>query len=156
MPDLVTHALFVYPAKKWFPKNTIFILIGALLPDLLGRSLGVFNFNLSLIYWYQLAIHTPFCLILFTYSLSFFFREKERKIVFLFILIGAFSHFLLDFFQKTIIIGNLWFFPFSFVSPQLQLFWPDDSIYLIPVLIISNLIFAVISSNFKTRIKNPQ
>ena len=139
MPDLVTHALFVFPAKKIFPKRLLFILIGSILPDLLGRTLGVFPMDSSLIYWYQLAIHTPFCLILFTYCLSFFFPQKIRKTVFVLILIGVFSHFFLDLFQKTITIGNLWFFPFSFVSPQLQLIWPDDTIYLIPVFILINL-----------------
>jgi membrane-bound metal-dependent hydrolase YbcI (DUF457 family) len=140
MPDLLTHTLFVYPSKKIFPKQLVFILIGSILPDLLGRALGVFDINSSLVYWYQLAIHTPFSLFLFTYSLSFFFPQKIRKTVFVFILIGVFSHFFLDFFQKTITIGNFWFFPFSFASPQIHLIWPDESIFLIPVFILINLL----------------
>ena len=148
MPDLVTHALFVYPAKKLFPKQLVFILIGSILPDLLGRTLGVFPVGSSLIYWYQIAIHTPLSLILITYSLSFFFPQKERKTIFIFILIGVFSHLFLDLFQKTFIIGNLWFFPFSFASPQIQLIWPDESIFLIPVFILINLMLSSLKFSF--------
>ena len=143
MPDLITHTLFVYPSKRLFPKKLVFILIGSILPDLLGRTLGVFPVDSSLISWFQLSIHTPFCLLLFTYSLSFFFPQKIRNNAFIFILIGVFSHFLLDFFQKTITLGNLWFFPFSFASPQIQLIWPDDTIYLIPVFILINLLLSL-------------
>lgn len=139
MPDLLTHALFAYPAKKIFPEKLVFILIGSILPDLLGRALGVFISNSSFVYWLQLAIHTPLSLLLFAYSLSFFFPEKDRKTVFILILIGVISHFFLDLFQKTITVGNLWFFPFSFASPQIQLIWPDESIFTIPLFLIVNI-----------------
>lgn len=140
MPDLITHTLFVYPAKKIFPKKLVFILIGALLPDLLGRTLGVFISDLSIVGWYQAAIHTPLSLILITYSLSFFFPQKERRTVFTFLLVGIVSHLFLDLFQKSIGMGYLWFFPFYFSSFQIPLFWPDESIFLIPVFVILNLI----------------
>jgi len=144
MPDLLTHTLFVYPAKKWFPKNTIFILIGAILPDVLGRTLGVFISDSTIIGWYQLVIHTPLCLLLFTYSFSFFFPEKTRKTIFLFMLLGVVSHLFLDLFQKSITVGYLWFFPFSFASFNIPLFWPDESIFLIPVFILINTILILL------------
>lgn len=143
MPDLITHTLFVYPAKRIFPKNLVFILIGSILPDLLGRTLGVFPVDSSLIYWYQTVIHTPLALILVTYSLSFFFPQKTRKAIFIFLLIGIASHLFLDLFQKSIGLAYPWLFPISFSSFQIPLIWPDDTIYLIPVLIIMNIIFGI-------------
>jgi len=140
MPDLITHSLFIYPAKKFFPKGILFLLIGSILPDLLGRSLGVFISDSSMIGWYQTVIHTPLALLLFIYSFSFFFPEKERKKVFLFLSLGVVSHLFLDLFQKTIGLGYLWFFPFSFKSFQIPLIWPDDTIFLIPAFAILNLI----------------
>ena len=140
MPDLITHSLFIYPAKKWFPAGILFLLIGSILPDLLGRSLGVFIADSSIVGWYQAVIHTPLALLLFIYSFSFFFPEKERKKVFLFLSLGVASHLFLDLFQKTLGLGYLWFFPFSFKSFQIPLFWPDESIFLIPAFAILNLI----------------
>ena len=140
MPDLITHSLFIYPAKKFFPKGILFLLIGSILPDLLGRSLGVFISDSSMIGWYQTVIHTPLALLLFIYSFSFFFPEKERKKIFLFLSLGTASHLFLDLFQKTLGLGYLWFFPFSFKSFQIPLFWPDESIFLIPAFAILNLI----------------
>ena len=140
MPDLITHSLFVYPAKKWFPAGILFLLIGSILPDLLGRSLGVFISDSSIVGWYQTVIHTPLALLLFIYSVSFFFPEKERKKVFLFLSLGTASHLFLDLFQKNFGPGYLWFFPFSFKSFQIPLIWPDESIFLIPAFAILNLI----------------
>ena len=140
MPDLVTHALFVLPAKKLFPKQLVFILIGSILPDLLGRTLGVFPIDSPLIFWYQTVIHTPIALILITYSLSFIFPQRERKTIFTFLLIGIASHLFLDLFQKSIGLAYPWFFPLSFSSFQIPLIWPDDTIYLIPILVIINLL----------------
>lgn len=140
MPDLITHSLFIYPAKKFFPAGILFLLIGSILPDLLGRSLGVFISDSPIVGWYQIVIHTPLALLLFIYSFSFFFPEKERKKVFLFLSLGTASHLFLDLFQKTIGLGYLWFFPFSFKSFQIPLIWPDDTIYLIPILLLLNII----------------
>lgn len=153
MPDLLTHSLFVYPSKKLFPKKLVFILIGSILPDLLGRTLGVFPVDSSLIYWYQTVIHTPFSLLLFTYSLSFFFPERERRTIFTFLLIGIASHLFLDLFQKSIGLAYPWFFPFSFSSFQIPLIWPDDTIYLIPVFILINLLVSLPKSSLPNNLK---
>src|SRR3989338_10105376 len=101
MPDLISHSLFVYPLKKKWPNHILFLLIGSILPDLLGRIPGVFISDSTIVNWYQLIIHTPLCLLLLTYGLSFFFPEKERKSVFTYIMLGVFAHFFLDLFQKS-------------------------------------------------------
>ncbi|MFH1827606.1 MAG: metal-dependent hydrolase [bacterium] len=148
MPDLLTHALFSYPAKKIFPKKLVFILIGSILPDLLGRSLGIFILNPSIVGWYQTVVHTPFSLVLIIYCLSFFFPQGERKTIFTFLLIGIVSHLFLDLFQKSIGLDYLWLFPFSFSSFQIPLIWPDESILFIPILIFINFVI-FFSLNFK-------
>jgi hypothetical protein len=140
MPDLITHTLFVLPLRYRYKKALLFILLGAILPDILGRIAGVFMSGSPIVGWYQLSIHTPFSLLLFTYSLSFFFPQRERRTIFTFLLIGITSHLFLDLFQKSIGPGYLWFFPISFSSFQIPLIWPDDTIFLIPILILINLL----------------
>lgn len=141
MPDLISHTLFILPSKRRFPTRLIYLLIGSILPDLLGRILGVFISDTPIIGWYQTVVHTPFSLVLFSYSLSFLFPEKERKTIFSFLLIGISSHIFLDIFQKNIGTGYLWFFPFSFSSFQVPLIWPDESIFLIPIFLFANFVY---------------
>lgn len=150
MPDLLTHVLFAYPARKIWSKKLVFILVGSIFPDLLGRAFGVFISNSSIVGWYQTVVHTPFSLILITYSLSFFFPQKERRTIFTFLLIGIASHLFLDLFQKSIGVGYLWLFPFSFSTFQIPLIWPDESIFLIPVLVIFNVSIIILMKK-KTR-----
>ena len=144
MPDLITHTLFVYPLKYRFKKAILFIVLGTILPDILGRIAGVFIPGSPIVGWYQLSIHTPFSMILFIYAFSFLFLQKERKNVFIFLILGTFIHFFLDFFQKIISLGNLWLFPFSFKSFQVGIIWPDDTIFLIPILILINLLILLL------------
>lgn len=141
MPDLITHTLAAYPLKEKFPENILLILLGTILPDIPGRIPGIIFPDSSFIGNYQAVIHTPLALLLFIYSFSFLFPQKERAMVFKFILLGTTIHLLLDMFQKTATFSYLWFFPFSFSWFQIPLIWPDDTIYLIPVLLIMNFAF---------------
>lgn len=140
MPDLITHTLFVLPLRYRYKKALLFILLGTILPDILGRIAGVFMSGSPIVGWYQLSIHTPFPMLLFIYAFSFLFLQKEREKVFLFLIFGTFAHFFLDFFQKTITFGDLCLFPFSFKSFQIPLIWPDDTIFLIPLFVLINLL----------------
>lgn len=150
MPDLLTHTLFVLPLGYRYKKTILFILLGTILPDILGRIAGVLIPSSLIVGWYQLAIHTPFCLILFIYALSFLFPQKERQTVFNSLILGTFIHFFFDFFQKTTNQGNLWLFPFSFKSFNIPLIWPDDTIFLIPILILINLLIKyILDSTYK-------
>lgn len=143
MPDLITHTLFVLPLRYRYKKTILFILLGTLLPDILGRISGALLSGLPIVGWYQLSIHTPFSMILFIYAFSFLFVQKERKSIFTFLILGTFIHFFLDFFQKQINLGYLWLFPFSFKTFNIPLIWPDETIFLIPILILINLLFFI-------------
>jgi len=156
MPDLLTHTLFVTPLKSKFSKSFIFILLGTILPDIFGRMLGIVFPNSGFIAWLQIGIHTPVSLILIAYIISFFFEEKDRKTIFIYLIIGIYIHLLLDLFQKTTTFGYLWLFPFSFSYFNIPLIWPDETIFLIPLLILINLlIYLIIKKNKKIIPKKP-
>jgi len=140
MPDLITHTLFVYPLKKRFPKQIILLLSGAILPDVVGRIPGILIQNNSVVGNYQTSVHTPLVLILLVYSLSFFFPEKVRRDVFLFLSAGVFLHLFLDLFQRTNTYAYFWLFPFSLSWFQIPLIWPDETIFMIPIFIVINIL----------------
>lgn len=140
MPDLLTHTLFVYPLKYKLNSCTPIVLMGAILPDVFARIPGVLLPHRSFISWAQAALHSPFSILIICYFASLFFEEKVRKTAFKYLLLGAFSHLFLDLFQKTLTRGYFWLFPFSFDSFSFSLIWPNDTVYLVPFLILLNII----------------
>ncbi len=67
----------------------------------------------------------------------FLFPREMRTSCLGWLLAGSGFHFLLDLLQKTVLAGNYyWFFPFSFERFQFGLFWPDESVFAIPLLLI--------------------
>jgi hypothetical protein len=46
----------------------------------------------------------------------------------------------LDLLQKTVTYGTPWFFPFSLASFQIPLIWGDESFYVLPVLVLINIL----------------
>lgn len=143
MPDLLTHTLAIYPLKHRFPKMFSILLLGTVLPDIVGRTPGILLPYQSAINWLGMALHTPILLVLISLLLSFFFPENLRKKTFLYLMIGVFAHLFLDLFQKTLTYGYFWLFPFSFASFNIPLIWPNDSIYLIPLFVIINELFTL-------------
>jgi membrane-bound metal-dependent hydrolase YbcI (DUF457 family) len=146
MPDLLTHTLIAYPLKYRYKKYISIILLGTVLPDVIGRIPGVIFPYRSFINWLQLGLHTPVALLLVSFLLSLFFPEKIRKNIFFYLIFGVGLHLFLDLFQKTLTVGYLWLFPFSFSSFNIPLIWPNDTIYLIPIFIVVNLIFLFLIS----------
>lgn len=139
MPDLLTHTLVITPFKKLLRKNFTLVLMGMVLPDIVSRIPGIILPNRSFISWMQAALHSPIALLLACLFFSFFFSQKIRKKAFLALSAGTFIHLFMDLFQKTFIVGYFWFFPFSFKSFWVPVFWPNDSIYFVPFLVILNL-----------------
>ncbi|MDZ7315953.1 MAG: zinc dependent phospholipase C family protein [candidate division KSB1 bacterium] len=135
MPDLITHAVSVYPFCKLrhFKRYRLFLLIGVLLPDLLGRPIHILFPRLMP---YTLAVHTPVFMIVFILLLAEFFEKGERALVIKFTAAGVLCHFILDMLQRHIGSGYFWFFPFSWKSFEWGLFWPEDSIKWIPLWLI--------------------
>lgn len=141
MPDLMTHALVSYlPARLALDRaddRGMFVL-GAILPDLVARAPKVLWPQSSLVDLLAPVGHTPFGAGLICLALTFFFPEAHRPRYLGRLLAGAGVHLLLDLLQKSVTNGSyFWFFPFSWESFQLGLFWPDQTVWAIPPLIMA-------------------
>ena len=145
MPDLITHCSVAYLFRFLVPKlllgnknKLVLFVLGTILPDLLTRGLFIF---FPFLVTFLLPMHTPFVLIFICYFLCLFFEEGVRKGVFIALLSGSYLHLFLDFFQ--IHIGEeeyYWFFPFSWKSYEIGLFWPEASVFSIPFWLVLILI----------------
>jgi hypothetical protein len=132
MPDLLTHLMIAQGCRKLGNgcSLTSCFLIGTVLPDLLVRP---FHIMWPSLFWFVMPLHTPVGLLLVCAFTSQFFRPPRQKLAFYNLLGGAALHLFLDLFQKHIKSGYLWFFPFSWSTPEIGLIWPETSLYLLPV-----------------------
>ncbi|NOY58612.1 MAG: hypothetical protein GXO75_06730 [Calditrichaeota bacterium] len=132
MPDLITHTAAAYfimrPGK--FARFRVAFYVGTILPDILSRPFYILKPEL---YRYTIAIHTPVFIVLFCFLFAEFFNREIRKDVRNFLLLGAALHFFLDLFQRHLLTGYLWFFPFSYKSFEIGLYWPETPLYFIPL-----------------------
>lgn len=144
MPDLLTHYLTakIITGKSATRAISPFFL-GTILPDVLSRIPSIVIINLFEKYdchldWFLAIFHSPLVLILICLLIAYFFEENLRKGVFKLLILGTALHLVLDMLQKTFTShsGYLWFFPFSFKSFNIPFFWPDQSLYFIPILLI--------------------
>ena len=133
MPDLVTHLSVGYLVRqgtKRIEQMVALFYLGTILPDVLTRPVNILQPRL---YWLVMPLHTPLALTLVCLLLSYLFAETVRREVFLTLLFGVYLHLFLDLFQKSIGPAYPWLFPFSWRSFQIGLFWPEDSLVLLPV-----------------------
>ena len=148
MPDLFTHFALAYlparatepaasPPWRLWPTAALFCL-GAILPDLVSRGPGFLGVN----HYVTGALHSPAVLLLVVYLLSLLFQARVRRLVFVSLASGVGLHLLLDLLQRHIAGGDYyWFFPFSWRSFALGLFWPSDSVLAIPALVLIILLW---------------
>jgi len=132
MPDLITHsaaAYFLSRSNRAAHYRTFFY-IGAILPDVLARPVYILFPKL---FFFTVAIHTPLFMLVFVLLFSEFFRAEARRPVILFTLAGVALHFFMDFFQRHVLTGYYWFFPFSWRSVEIPLFWPETPVRFIPL-----------------------
>jgi hypothetical protein len=142
MPDLLTHLVVAQGCRTaarggWL---TSWFLIGAVLPDLLLRPISI---GFPELFWFFMPLHTPVGLFLVCMLISGVQQEESRRLVFYNLLGGVGLHLFLDFFQKHIGGGYYLLFPFSWRSLEWGLFWPETSLYLLPVWIGGGLVFGV-------------
>ncbi len=134
MPDLATHLLtsFLPPASR---QRRLFLLGGVIWPDLLGRSLTLLFPGNYTLYWISTLLHTPLLLLLSTYLLSLITRRN--KVEFFFSWLGGVGlHLAADALQRHYRPAYFWLFPFSFRSAEIPLFWPEESVFFIPLLLL--------------------
>ncbi len=146
MPDLLTHFTAAYLiTRPWLVERfrAIFYL-GTVLPDLVSRPLYILFPKLAI---YTVACHTPIFVLFFCLLLAELFVPQIRRQVLFFLLTGATLHFLLDALQKHLFGGYYWFFPFSWQSGEIGLFWPEDPLRFIPLwlllIVVTELAIAV-------------
>lgn len=136
MPDLAVHLLTSYIANYKLRLNLFFFLVGAMFPDILGRTLVVLFPQSYLIGTVSSLLHSTLLVFLVAYMVVFFFRETRRREYFVALLIGTIGHLSLDATQKHFRAAYRWFFPFSFKTFEIPLLWPDQYVLLIPLLIL--------------------
>ena len=143
MPDLATHALATYfiaiPFKKWKPNYIDYphLLFGAILPDIITRPIFILfpeTFD------YVGLLHTPFSLFIICLLIATFFKNHERKKIFLNQYLGSVFHLFLDFFQIHLLPCNYLLFPFLFDAYGINLFGVNDSLKALPVLVVIFLV----------------
>ena len=151
MPDLVTHfaaAYFLKVPNRWSRYRVPFY-VGALLPDLLARPLSILYPPAG---YAMYSLHTPVVSVIVCLLIAQFFESEIRMGIRANLLLGIALHFCLDIFQKHITASYYWLFPFSWKTFNLGLFWPEDSLKLVPMLIIL-MIVVEFSVHVKKRIR---
>ncbi len=140
MPDLLTHFVTAYGAREIEARRRLsyWFLIGAVLPDVLTRPTTIV---MPSSFWITMPFHTPIGLLLICVMVSLLVTGRIRSGVFFNLLIGSYLHLALDILQAHIAGSYYLFFPFSWKSFEVDLMWPEDSLYLMPVWVLLGIFF---------------
>ncbi len=140
MPDLLTHSAAAYlSARRWFGEpgvsraTAILFIVGTMLPDVLSRP---FYILFPALHWWVMPLHTPAGVLIVCWIITGFFQAAERRRVFIALTGGVLLHFLLDAPQKHIAAGYFWLFPFSWKTYEWGLWWSEDSVRIVPWVIL--------------------
>ena len=138
----MTHLLIPYalgrsvgrPSKR--PRSWLAVFcLGAVLPDLLTRAPAVAFPTSRWIGFLTAPLGTPAGLVVFCLGFAFLFAQDQRTRTFGWLMAGVGLHLALDLLQKGLgTTGYDWFFPVSWASPRLGLFWPDETVLILPLL----------------------
>ena len=132
MPDLITHFAAAYFLKipRGWSRFRVPFYFGAILPDLLTRSFVIlYPPSDSVVY----SFHTPVVSVVVCLLIAQFFEKGIRSGMRTNLLLGITLHFGLDILQRHVIVPYFWFFPFGWKTFELGLFWPEDSLNLVPL-----------------------
>lgn len=140
MPDWIAHVLVVWTLctilgfkyEQFDTPNTVIAMIGSLIPDIFKLIIPLEYIGIYLEYFIT-PIHLPVGSIIISSIMALFFRE--RKAVFLFLIFGASTHYILDLFLVSLGGGMSLLFPFSWIRLQFGVI-PVDDYYLTIVTII--------------------
>jgi membrane-bound metal-dependent hydrolase YbcI (DUF457 family) len=133
MPDWLTHSLVGWITGKTTRQEVSVVVVGSLLPDLVKVDL--------LVPWYTSGffepLHTPVGAVLVAGLVALLFPDIRR--VFVLLLLGVCTHFILDFFLVHVQGSLKLLFPFSWEGWQYPLIRPED--YLITVVAVLAALF---------------
>lgn len=134
MPDLVTHfCTACVTARMVRIRFFALFALGVILPDLLSRP---FHILFPALFWYLTPFHSPLVCVLYCALFSLFLAPGLRLAGFFSLLAGAGLHLLFDLFQVQLCPAYYWFFPFSWRSFWLGLFWPEQALFFLPATIL--------------------
>ena len=132
MPDLATHITVAYLANKRAQLSAPMIMTGAVLPDISRAMLFILPYHR----YHLEAFHAPLTTLALAALLCLGFRPGTRRFVLLSVVIGAATHYLLDLFQYHYSGGYYWFFPFSLARYEIGIAGTEDSLFVLPLLLI--------------------
>lgn len=143
MPDLLTHSAAAHlAARRWFPRPAaILFVVGTMLPDVLSRP---FYILFPILHWWVMPLHTPVGMAIVCWIITGWFKPEDRKTVFIALFAGAIFHFLLDAPQQHIAAGYFWLFPFSWTTYEWGLWWSEDTVQIVPWVILLVAIVEII------------
>ncbi len=132
MPDLITHTAVAYFFSRGsrIIKNSTLFYVGTILPDILTRA---FFILFPKTYFAVYPFHTPLGLLLVCLLFSFFFKEAQRKEVFLSLIAGGWLHLCLDLLQKHLEPSYALLFPFSWRTFEIGVFLPEHIVMCAPL-----------------------
>lgn len=147
-PDWLTHVLVAWTLsrllqirfRQFDEKNTAIVMVGALVPDIvkIGLLFDFFRINA----WNFLApFHTPVGALLSSALISLLFQESS--LAFGMLVLGASTHFALDFCLKHVAGGMLLLFPFSWQGYQVGLFQSDNYWTCLVALILASVVLII-------------
>ena len=144
MPDLMNHLAVTHLARRGIEayrgeelgaQEYTLLYVGGFLPDIPSRT-PILALGTQEVYWLTVVNHSPLLVLLFAYLLVMVLPVRRRMMCFTLVSAGAALHCFLDLLQRHLISGSyFWFYPFSWKTFQLSLFWPSDAIMAVPVLL---------------------
>ena len=147
-PDWLTHVLVAWTLsrllqirfRQFDEKNTVIVMVGALVPDIvkIGLLFDFFRINT----WNFLApFHTPVGALLSSALISLLFQGSS--LAFGMLVLGASTHFALDFWLKHVAGGLPLLFPFSWQGYQVGLFQVDNYLPCLVALILASFVLFI-------------
>ena len=151
MPDWLAHILVAYilccilgiKFKVFSKENTAIVMVGALIPDIVKAGL-LFDF-LGMDVWDFIApLHTPIGSMLSAALFSLLSEFEERKRIFYLLILGASTHYALDFLLMHVSGGMLMLFPFSWHGWQLGVIQCDNYYVALVALLLACVVYVVL------------
>lgn len=147
MPDWLTHILTPWilcqilgmKFKVFDHKNTIVVMVGALIPDIVKVELLLEFFDINTRFLYPL--HTPAGSLVLTAVISMMF-EKSR-LVFSLLVLGVSTHFALDLLIGHVSGGMLLLFPFGWEEYQMGLIQSVDYCVSVVTVLTASAIYLI-------------
>lgn len=155
MPDLMSHLLIgLILAELFNIKKKSIVVMGALLPDLLSKiHLIYYYFGISPFIFFS-SFHTPLMMFLLSLLLAPLFIYSSSKFLISFN-IGSMSHMISDLTMKHFTVsGSRLLFPFSMKNFTLNLIWPEQSIYVLIVLLMIYVGIFTVKNMGKIKFRN--